>query len=222
MTLPGGTEAAPIRVLIVDDHAVFAELLGFAIAVEPDLACVGHAPSADAAQNLTRSLRPDVIVMDLQLGAAGTQGIDLTRILLAEHPAVRVVVLTALKDAAAQAGAVGYLQKDGELAAVIHALRAAHNGLVMIAPRLLTELGALLPAADPFQATLSDREREVLALMDRGLAAREVAEQLKVSPNTARTHIRNVITKLGAHAQPEALTQARRLGLLNSEPAGRP
>jgi DNA-binding NarL/FixJ family response regulator len=215
----------PIRVLIVDDHAVFADLLGFAIEVEPDLVCVGHAASAERALALTRELRPDVVVMDLQLGSTGTEGIDLTRSVMAEHPTTRVVVLTALKDhhlavTAARAGAVGYLQKDGELVTVIHALRAAHNGLVLLAPRLLSEIGELLPADEAPRVALSDREREVLVLMNQGLAARAISEQLDVSLNTARTHLRNVITKLGAHSQLEALTRARRLGLLDPDASG--
>lgn len=214
---------APIRVLIVDDHQVFADLLGFALSVEPDLESAGHASTAEEALALARRERPDVVVMDLQLGVEGAQGIDLTAQVLAELPSTRVVVLTALKDhrlavAAAQAGAVGYLQKDGELSTVIHALRAAHAGLVLIPPRLLTELGSRLPVDDQSRSLLSDRELEVLSLLNQGLSARAIGERLDVTVNTARTHIRNLITKLGAHSQLEALTQARRLGLLDEEP----
>lgn len=224
MAMPA-VDTDPIRVLIVDDHQVFADLLGFAIEVEPDLECVGHANGAQQALDLARRLRPDVVVMDLQLGHEGAQGIDLTGQVLDELPTARVVVLTALKDhrlavAAAEAGAVGYLQKDGELSTVIHALRAAHAGLVMIAPRLLTEIGSRLPDEDPARALLSERELEVLGLLNQGLSARAIGERLDVTVNTARTHIRNVITKLGAHSQLEALTQARRLGLLGPESTG--
>jgi DNA-binding NarL/FixJ family response regulator len=224
MAMPA-TTPAPIRVLIIDDHQVFADLLGFAVGVEHDLTCVGHASSADQALALARRERPDVVVMDLQLGHEGSQGIELTAQLLAELPATRVVVLTALKDhrlavAAAQAGAVGYLQKDGELSTVIHALRAAHAGLVLIPPRLLAELGARLPAEDPSRSLLSERELEVLTLLNQGLSARAIGDRLDVTVNTARTHIRNLITKLGAHSQLEALTQARRLGLLDPESLG--
>ncbi len=224
MSMPA-VSTAPIRVLIVDDHQVFADLLGFAIQVEPDLECVGHASTAQQALDLARRLRPDVVVMDLQLGHEGAQGIDLTSQVLAELPSARIVVLTALKDhrlavAAAQAGAVGYLQKDGELSTVIHSLRAAHAGLVMVAPRLLTEIGSRLPAEDASRSLLSERELEVLGLLNQGLSARAIGEQLDVTVNTARTHIRNLITKLGAHSQLEALTQARRLGLLDPESLG--
>jgi DNA-binding NarL/FixJ family response regulator len=212
-------------VMIVDDHPVFAELLGLALNAEPDLEWVGHASTSAQALELLDDLVPDVVVMDLQLGSGATEGIDLTAAVLRRRPAARVVVLTALKDhqlavAAAAAGAVGFMQKDGALTAVIEALRAAHLGFLLIPPDLLSAMSRLSPSVGGRPAGLTARELEVLALMGDGLTSQVIAERLGLSAGTARTHVQRVIVKLGAHTRLEAVVNAARLGLLGEVDRG--
>lgn len=215
----GAPADAPIRVLVVDDHKVFAELLGFALQSEPDLLCVGHATSASEAVALARELQPDAVVMDLHLGDGEVDGILATQTLLAEHPTLRVVVLTAQNDLqvavrAAAAGAVGFMQKDGALQNVMHALRAVHEGAVLLPAALLSQLAGATAPLPRSSGGLSTRELDVLRLMGEGMDPRAIGEHLHLSVHTARTHVKNIMGKLEAHSQLEAVLNATRLGLL--------
>jgi DNA-binding NarL/FixJ family response regulator len=214
----GDTE--PITVLVVDDHQTFAELLALALEAEPALRYVGHARDSAEATRLVAELKPDVVLMDVQL--PDVDGLTTTERLIADRPDLRVVVLTAHTDPAlvtraAAAGAAGFLPKDGALRDVLQALRTAHRGGMVVPSQLLA--GAL--AAPPVPArpavpagTLTGREHEVLRLMGQGMDVRTISRDLGISPHTCRGYVKSILAKLDAHSQLEAVMTAIRLGLL--------
>jgi DNA-binding NarL/FixJ family response regulator len=213
--------AEPVRVLVVDDHQTFAELLALALEGQPSLSYVGHANTAEQAMRLVVELRPDVVLMDVQL--PDLDGITATERLRGQHPDVRVVVLTAhsepaLVARAAAAGAAGFLTKDGALGDVLHALHTAHGGGMTVSAHLLAGLLTNSPtvtAAPTSQAAgLTSREYDVLRLMGNGLDVRSIAQNLGISPHTCRGYVKNVLAKLDAHSQLEAVVIATRRGLL--------
>jgi DNA-binding NarL/FixJ family response regulator len=211
-----------IRVLIVDDHKIFADLLEFALGCEPGLRCVGKASTPEQARELFWRLRPDAVVMDLQLGPGEAEGIEVTRELTEADPDASVLVLTALKDhhlaiRAARAGAVGFLQKDGSARTVIKALRTVHDGYLMISPALFAEIGRQLePGAPPVRPSLSGREHDVLRLIGKGMRPQLVAERLGISAHTVKSHLSSLKRKLDTHTQLETVTRAVALGLIPS------
>jgi DNA-binding NarL/FixJ family response regulator len=217
-------EAETVRVLVVDDHCTFAELVVVALALEQDLDCVGAAHDADSARRMTRELTPDVILMDVNLG--DQDGLDLTAELVKEHPELRVVVLTAHADGAAMrraaaAGACALLPKDGSLPDLLNGLRSARPGGFVVHPALLrtlvTEESSSASPAGP-QPVLTPRELLVLQLLAEGRDTRSIAGQLKISVNTCRGYVKNVLMKLDAHSQLEAVVIAGRHGLVDAGP----
>jgi DNA-binding NarL/FixJ family response regulator len=203
-----------VRVVVVDDHATVSELLARALDGEPGLACVGTASTAALAQALVAAEEPDAVVMDVQLGA--DDGIDTTALLLARHPGLRVVILTARTDQdlvqrAAAAGACALLPKNGSLDDLLRALRTADRGGLMVHPQLLRRLVTGRQQGAP---AVTERELEVLRLLHEGRKARDIAQLLTISEHTARGHIKKVLQKLGAHSQLEAVAVAVRLGML--------
>ncbi len=210
---------APIRVLVVDRHQTFAELLGLALSGQPDLDYVGHAGTGAEAMRLVAELRPDVVLMDVDL--PDVEGIVATERLRAEHPATRIVVLTgstepSLVGRATAAGASGFLTKNGAVGDVLHAVHTAHGGGMTVSSHLLTGLlrSAAAAGADAAPAGgLTAREHEVLRLMGSGLDARAIARQLGISVHTSRGHVKSVLAKLNAHSQLEAVAVATRRGL---------
>ena len=218
----GGSETA--RVLVVDDHCTFAELVVVALAHEEDLDCVGAAHDAGQARLMARELSPDVILMDVNLGKH--DGIDLTAELVAAHPGLRVVVLTAHADSdtmrrAAAAGACALLPKDGSLPDLLNGLRTARPGGFVVHPALLrtlvTEERSSSQAVGP-QPVLTPRELRVLQLLADGRDTRSIAGELRISVNTCRGYVKNVLMKLDAHSQLEAVVIAGRHGLVDAGP----
>jgi DNA-binding NarL/FixJ family response regulator len=211
---------ARITVLVVDDHQTFAELLAIALQAEQSLSYIGHARTSAEARELVSRLQPDVVLMDVQL--PDLDGISTTERLVADHPQLRVVILTAhaepsLVARAASAGAAGFLPKDGALRDVLQALRTAHRGGMVVPAHLLT--GALNAGAERSARTeptsvLTSRERDVLRLMARGLDARAIAGDLGISVHTCRGYVKSILYKMDAHSQLEAVMKAIRLGLL--------
>jgi DNA-binding NarL/FixJ family response regulator len=217
------TGSAPVRVLVVDDHCTFAELVVVALAHEEDFDCVGAAHDAGQARSMARELRPDVILMDINLG--DHDGLDLTAELVEEHPALRVVVLTAHADGdamrrAAAAGACALLPKDGSLPDLLNGLRSARPGGFVVHPALLRTLvtqersSGTAPGPVP---TLTPRELLVLQLLAKGRDTRSIAHELKISLNTCRGYVKNVLMKLDAHSQLEAVVIAGRHGLVDAQ-----
>ncbi|GAA2738940.1 response regulator transcription factor [Pedococcus aerophilus] len=210
------------RVLVVDDHTTFAELLAGALDREPDLESVGHATTAAAGVAMFRDLRPELVLMDVQLPDA--TGFDATRQIMAMDPFARVIVLTAhakpeFAGDALVAGACGFLAKDGTLAAMLAAVRTARPGHVAVDPDLMIHLIADAAAPREPAVRLSDRQLDVLALLADGEDVQHIAKELDISLSTCRSYVQSILIKLNAHSQLEAVVIAARLGLVT---IGRP
>ena len=217
-------------VLVVEDQRVLASALEVAIGVQPDMDCLGTAATVDDALDQMAARVPDVVLMDIEL--PGKDGIEGTRLINAAYPEVTVLVLTGGATperlaAAAAAGASGFLAKDTSFPDVLAAIRNRLPGKVLVEGAMLHGLlhePAPTAAPHPGQAPaggesgLTSREFQVLALMGQGLDPAAIARRLVVSVYTARGHVKNVMMKLGAHTQLEAVVIANRLGLL--APAG--
>ena len=210
-----------LRVLVVDDHPLYRDGLVTAIAAMPDVEVVGDAGDGAAAVGMAKELEPDVVVMDLHMPELN--GIDATRRIVADRPDTAVLVLTMLDSddsvfAAMRAGARGYLLKGADRAEIRRALEAVANGEVVfsagIASRVLSffAAGPSAPAVTPFP-TLTEREREILDLVARGLTNTAIAQRLVLSSKTVRNHVSNVFTKLQVAGRAEAVAQARDAGL---------
>ncbi|MFI6518682.1 response regulator transcription factor [Spirillospora sp. NPDC050679] len=213
----------PIRVLIVDDHALFAEALAARLAREPDLVLLPPAADARRALALAATERPQVVVLDVSLGS--DNGLEVLDRLRERHPEVRVVMLTAMSDLdtvvqAIGRGAVGWLSKTESADLVARVIRSAARRGGWIPPDIAGEVLRRLLAADPEPsggaqplAELTPREREVLQCMVDGLARAEIADRLGLSANTVRTHTQNLLAKLDMHSALEAITLAMRAGM---------
>ncbi|MEY9895314.1 DNA-binding NarL/FixJ family response regulator [Catenulispora sp. MAP5-51] len=204
-----------LRVLIVDDHPVVRAGLTGMLAAEPDLDVVAEAADGAEAVRLALELAPDVVLMDLRM--AGVDGVEATARLAAAAPAVKVLILTTYDtDAdivrAVEAGATGYLLKDTPRADLAEAVRLAARGETVLAPAVAAKLVNHMrtPAAQP----LTPREREVLALVARGLANAEIGRELFISEATVKTHLVRVFGKLGVDDRTAAVTKAMAQGLL--------
>lgn len=208
------------RILVVDDHTVFAQLLAHALGTEEDLDCVGTASDVATGMVMAESLRPDIVLMDVRLGDG--DGIAAAAALTSRHPALRVVVLSAFVDSAlltraAGAGVCALLPKDGDLEQMLHVLRTVRRGDFSVEPRLLrTLMAAPSSAPDP---GLTARESEVLRMLAAGIELFAIAQELGISINTARGHAKSVLAKLGAHSQLEAVVIALRRGLIHVGPS---
>ncbi|GAA3126791.1 response regulator transcription factor [Planomonospora alba] len=208
-----------IRVLVADDHPVVRQGLRTFLDLQDDLEVVGEARDGAEAVELAASLAPDVLLLDLRMPVLDGPG-ALARIAERGLP-VRVLVLTSVTDRgdvapAMRAGAAGFLYKDVEPAALVQAIRAVHGGQVLLAPEAAEAvLAAPAPApAGPGPAVpLTDREREVLALLAAGRSNREIARELAVAEKTVKTHVSNVLMKLGVQDRTQAALYAVRHGL---------
>jgi DNA-binding NarL/FixJ family response regulator len=212
------TKKTMLRVLVVDDHNTFAELLTAAIDREPDLASVGHANTGAQAVAMFDALRPDVVLMDLQL--PDIDGFAATAQIIAIDPEVRVIMLTAhvtatvVADAAAS-GVCGFLPKDGHLADMLSTVRTAEPGSLAVDPALLARLiGQPQTPSRTLERPLSQRELTVLTRMADGKDVTRIARELSISAHTCRGHVKAVLAKLGAHSQLEAVIIAVRIGLI--------
>lgn len=207
------TDVSTRRLVIIDDHRTFVELLRYALEVVPALDCVGVAYDTRSGLDLVARKRPDLVVMDYAFPGA-EDGIRATAALRSRHPATHVVLLTGRADPgmvqkAADAGVSSLLPKDGSLSDLLDALQWAGPGGLLVHPSLL---GARND--HPTDRLLSPREREVLAMLAVGLTASEIAEQLGITTNTCRGYIKSLLWKLDAHTQLEAVAVARRRHLV--------
>lgn len=216
--VPGESHAAVTNVVVIDDHRTFADLLELALRGEPDLNCVGTAESVAEGVALVDRLAPEVVVMDVHVGEG--DGIGATAALVARHPGIRVVVLTAHADrgvmrAASDAGACALLPKDGSLTEMLAALRTAREGGFVVHPRLLKRLvSPTRQIGADYVPPLTRREQDVLQLLADGLDARAAAKRLGITLHTCRGYIKNLLQKLDAHSQLEAVAIATRTGLI--------
>lgn len=215
-----------IRVLIVDDQALFREGLEILLSVHPDIQVVGQASNGKEAVELALKLQPDIVLMDMQMPVLN--GAGATRRLKDFLPGCRVIALTTFDDRetifdALRSGATGYLLKDLGSAQLADAIRLTARGDSILEPSVAAKVVAEFSRASAWgtgtrptilNEPLSDREIEVLRLVSQGLSNREIATKLFISPGTAKTHIHNVCGKLGAQNRTEAAIRAKELGLV--------
>jgi DNA-binding NarL/FixJ family response regulator len=208
------SDPQPIRVLLVDDHAVVRRgLLGF-LELLDDITVVGEAENGQRAIDLARSVRPDVVLMDLLMPEV--DGIAATATIKSELPEVEIVALTSFVEearvtAALEAGASGFILKDAEADDVAEAIRAAHRGEVRLDPAVAGLLARRVrerASATPPKEPLTEREREVLGLVARGLSNKAIADSLAITERTARTHVSNILGKLGLASRTQAALYA--------------
>lgn len=210
--------ANPIRVLVVDDHKmVRGGLKAFLLAYD-DLELVGEAADGEEALHKCAETTPDVVLMDLVM--PGIDGPAATRAIRDAQPEVRVIALTSfpeeeLVEQALQAGAISYLLKTVEPDELANAIRAAFRGQTTLAPEAAQALIQAHTRPPQLGHDLTERERDVLALLVRGLTNQEIAQHLAVSANTAKFHVSNVLAKLGATSRTEAVALALEHHLLD-------
>jgi DNA-binding NarL/FixJ family response regulator len=215
----------PIRVLLVDDQALFREALAVLLDVRTEVDVVGEAGNGDEALAKAAEVHPDVVLMDLRMPVL--DGIAATRRLRAEQPGVRVIALTTFDDdsevfAALRAGAVGYLLKDVSSDRLVEAIAAAARDESVLQPSVAAKVLARFarlpaddgPAPQPLVVPLSDRELEVLRRLADGRSNREIAADLFLAEGTVKNHVTNVLAKLGARDRTQAALRARALDLL--------
>jgi DNA-binding NarL/FixJ family response regulator len=212
--------AEPIRVLIVDDHAVVREGLQAFLELQEGIEVAGQAADGEDAVEAAVRLRPDVILMDLVMPRL--DGVAAMRSLRETVPDARVIVLTSFLDddkllPALRAGAAGYLLKNAEPREVARAVRAAHAGEALLDPVVAARLVETLAAAgaDEPLDRLTAREREVLVLIGRGFPNKRIARELELSEKTVKTHVGHVLAKLGVGDRTQAAVVAVRAGLVD-------
>ena len=210
MTIP---PSQPIRVMLVDDHAMVRKGLATFLKVFDDLQLAGEAESGAAAIKLCGEVLPDVILMDMVMPEM--DGAAATRVIRQKYPQVQVIALTSFKEGeliktALEAGAIAYLLKDVSADDLVRAIRAAHSGRATLSPEAAQALVETANQPPTPGLDLTEREREVLALMVEGLNNTQIAGRLTVSPSTIKSHVSRVLSKLGVASRTEAVTLALR------------
>ena len=215
----------PIRVLVVDDHALFRRGLQMVLEQEDDIEVVGEAGDGAEAVEKSADTMPDIVLMDVRMPKRG--GIDACTAIKDAVPSAKIIMLTISDEEAdlydaIKAGASGYLLKEISIEEVAAAIRAVHEGQSLISPsmasKLLNEFATMIKKTDERQQLptprLTAREMEVLRLVAKGLNNRDIAKQLFISENTVKNHIRNILEKLQLHSRMEAVVYAVREKLL--------
>jgi len=220
-----GRKTAQISVLVVDDHRTFAEALALAVQLEKGLAVLVAASGREAVEIAERD-RPDVVLMDMEMPGMG--GIAAIRRINETHPAAHIIVLSAHDDdliraRALEAGAVGYISKLTPLSEIADLVRRAHRGESILDEAEIERLTRLLRHRRHQEATerqranrLTARQTEILQLIADGVPGQEIARLLNMSPLTLRTHVQNILTRLGVHTKIEAVSVALRHGKITS------
>jgi DNA-binding NarL/FixJ family response regulator len=215
-----------IRVLLVDDQALFREGLETLLSVHKDIQVVGQASNGQKAVEVAAQVHPDVVLMDVRMPIL--DGVGATRLLKQALPKCRVIVLTTFDDDeyvfdALRAGAVGYLLKDVASARLVEAIRATARGESILEPSVaakliaeFTRVSSMVPLAQMEQLVepLSERELEILAWIARGYSNKEIASQLFIAEGTVKNHVTHVLGKLGVRDRTQAALKARELDLL--------
>jgi DNA-binding NarL/FixJ family response regulator len=208
--------AAPIRIVIVDDHALLAESLGAWIVRHPDLALVGRAEDGEAGWNLCLALQPDLALVDVELPKL--DGLELVKRLLVKMPAMRLLTMTGRMDPytiwrASQSGVHGYMEKTLPPEMLVEAIRTVANGGVFFSPVFQKVKQEWLSQPEAFQKILSDREQEVLRRVVAGWDDERIARQLDITATTIAVHRKHIRQKLELHNDRELVAYARLWGL---------
>ena len=203
----------PIRIMLVDDHAMVRRGLATFLMIFDDFKLVGEAESGPEALERCKETLPDVILMDMVM--PGMDGANATRLIRQQFPQVQVLVLTSFKEGeliknALAAGAIGYLLKDVSADELAQAIRAAHAGRTTLSQEAAQSLVQDANQPPKPGMDLTEREREVLALMIEGLNNTQIAGRLTVSPSTIKSHVSNILSKFGVASRTEAVTLALR------------
>jgi NarL family two-component system response regulator LiaR len=215
-------ESMPIRILIADDHAVVRQGLRMFLALDPELEIIGEAADGSQAVSMVRELHPDVVLMDLMMPVM--DGIQATGAIRREMPDTEVIALTSvLSDDsvvnAVKAGAIGYLLKDTQADELCRSIKAAAAGQVQLAPEASARLLREVRAPDSPE-TLTERETEVLRLLAQGQANKEIARNLGIGEKTVKTHVSNILAKLGVQSRTQAALHAVHIGLVAADQVG--
>jgi DNA-binding NarL/FixJ family response regulator len=217
----------PIRILIADDHAVVRQGLRMFLGLDPEMEVVGEAENGARALELVAELAPDVVLMDLLMPVMG--GIEAIGLIRTRHPDTEVVAMTSvLEDAAVvgavRAGAIGYLLKTTDADALCRAIHAASQGQVQLAPEaaklLMREVRLPEPTPVGGVESLTERETDVLRLVARGQANKEIAVALGIGEKTVKTHVSSVLGKLAVQSRTQAALYAARAGLVPTDRIG--
>lgn len=204
---------SPIRILIADDHPMLREGVGAAIGMQPDMAIVGEATTGDEAAASYDRLRPDVVLMDLRMpGMSGLKAIEMIR---RAHPDARIIVLTTYSGdvqalQALRAGAAGYLLKSSLRRELLDAIRSVHAGRQHLNPEVAQNI-----ALNATSETLTARETEVLQLIARGYANKQIAWNLQLAEDTIKSYIKNIFGKLQVKDRTHAVTTAAKRGIID-------
>ncbi len=222
-------QARPLRILIVDDHAVVRTGLRAVLEDEEGLEVVGEAASARESLVKAQALRPDVVLMDIRMEGDDASGIDACRQIRSQLPETQVIMFTSYGEresvlASIMAGATGFLTKNVGHAQLVEAIRIVGRGQSLLDPSVtrgvverLAELSKAVPGPED---VLSEREKEILLLVAQGCTNKEIAAKLFVSPYTARNHVTRILDKMGLSRRSEAAAEAVRLGLLRDKQGG--
>lgn len=209
-----------IRILIVDDHPVFRFGLRSLLSSVPEMEVIAEATSGEAAVDEAKQLAPDIILMDINL--PGINGIEATRRILATHPEIGILILTMFEDdsvfEAVQAGARGYILKGADPEETLRAIQSVIHGEAIFSPKVADRLMHFISnnkenGSSEIFPDLTNREREVLDLIARGLTNTSIAERLFLSPKTVRNHVSNIFAKLQVSDRSQAIIKAREAGL---------
>jgi NarL family two-component system response regulator LiaR len=208
-----------IRIVIADDHDVVRQGLRMFLGLDPELEVVGEAANGAEALAMTKELHPDVVLMDLLMPVM--DGITATSAIRKEVPESEVLALTSvLEDAsvtgAVRAGAIGYLLKDTQAEELRRAIKAAAAGQVQLSPQAAARLMREVRAPESPE-TLTERETEVLRLLAEGQANKEIARSLDIGEKTVKTHVSNILAKLGVQSRTQAALYAVHIGLVSAD-----
>jgi two-component system, NarL family, response regulator LiaR len=206
----------PIRIVVVDDHSVVRQGLRMFLSLDPELEVIGEASNGQEAIEQVKKLKPDVVLMDLLMPVM--DGITATQIIRREHSDTEVIALTSvLEDAAVinavRAGAIGYLLKDTQGDELCQAIKAAANGQVQLSPKAAERLMREIRAPESPEK-LTERETEVLRQLAAGKSNKEIASEMYISETTVKTHVSNILMKLGVPSRTQAALYAVRIGLV--------
>jgi two-component system, NarL family, response regulator LiaR len=225
----------PIQVLLADDHAIVRQGLSYFLGLQQDVSIVGEASNGKEAVERTAALRPDVVLMDLFMPEMN--GIEATKAIRQECPDVKIIVLTSFSEqdhvlSAIKAGANGYMLKDADPAQIVEAIRGAHAGIPQLHPaaaaQLMSHVASDAAPAQPETTgrtertagsapdALTARERDILAHIAQGLSNKEIAAACGIAEKTVKTHVSNVLSKLGLADRTQAALYAVKNGIVDS------